>query len=45
MELRRLENCHAVRCAELEEVLFPGEDPWSERAFYSVSVELVYRRV
>ena len=35
MELRRLENCHAVRCAELEEVLFPGEDPWSERAFYS----------
>ncbi|WP_127783939.1 ribosomal protein S18-alanine N-acetyltransferase [Rhodococcus sp. X156] len=25
----------AARCAELEEVLFPGEDPWSEQAFHS----------
>ena len=23
----------AARCAELERLLFPGEDPWSERAF------------
>lgn len=23
----------AARCAELERMLFPGEDPWSERAF------------
>ena len=23
----------AARCAELEKLLFPGEDPWSERAF------------
>lgn len=25
----------AARCAELESVLFPGDDPWSERAFLS----------
>jgi ribosomal-protein-alanine N-acetyltransferase len=23
----------AIRCAELERQLFPGDDPWSERAF------------
>jgi [ribosomal protein S18]-alanine N-acetyltransferase len=23
----------APRCAELERILFPGDDPWSERAF------------
>ena len=23
----------AARCAELERMLFPGDDPWSERAF------------
>lgn len=23
----------APRCAELEQILFPGDDPWSERAF------------
>ncbi|MGQ0576059.1 MAG: ribosomal protein S18-alanine N-acetyltransferase [Pseudonocardia sp.] len=23
----------AARCAELERLLFPGDDPWSERAF------------
>jgi len=23
----------AARCAELEQLLFPGDDPWSERAF------------
>ncbi len=23
----------AARCAELERILFPGDDPWSERAF------------
>ena len=25
----------AARCAELESVLFPGDDPWTERAFLS----------
>ncbi|HXV91833.1 MAG TPA: ribosomal protein S18-alanine N-acetyltransferase [Pseudonocardia sp.] len=25
----------AARCAELEAVLFPGDDPWSEQAFRS----------
>ena len=25
----------AARCAELEAVLFPGDDPWTERAFLS----------
>ncbi len=24
----------AARCAELERMLFPGDDPWSERAFH-----------
>jgi ribosomal-protein-alanine N-acetyltransferase len=24
-----------ARCAELEKILFPGEDPWSEQAFQS----------
>lgn len=29
----RLADRDAARCAELESVLFPGDDPWSEEAF------------
>lgn len=29
----RLADRDAARCAELESVLFPGDDPWSEQAF------------
>lgn len=28
-----LRPADAARCAELERLLFPGDDPWSERAF------------
>jgi [ribosomal protein S18]-alanine N-acetyltransferase len=28
-----LRPADAARCAELEQLLFPGDDPWSERAF------------
>ncbi|HYH32117.1 MAG TPA: ribosomal protein S18-alanine N-acetyltransferase [Pseudonocardia sp.] len=28
-----LRESDAARCAELERLLFPGDDPWSERAF------------
>jgi ribosomal-protein-alanine N-acetyltransferase len=28
-----LEEADTARCAELERLLFPGDDPWSERAF------------
>ena len=28
-----LRDTDAARCAELERLLFPGDDPWSERAF------------
>jgi [ribosomal protein S18]-alanine N-acetyltransferase len=28
-----LRDSDAARCAELERLLFPGDDPWSERAF------------
>lgn len=28
-----LRESDAARCAELEKLLFPGDDPWSERAF------------
>ncbi len=31
--LDELRPSDATRCAELERVLFPGDDPWSERAF------------
>ena len=33
MRLRELTPADAPRCAELEEVLFPGETPWSSRIF------------
>ncbi|MGW4490204.1 ribosomal protein S18-alanine N-acetyltransferase [Amycolatopsis sp. NPDC004368] len=35
MKLDRLRRSDAKRCAELEQVLFPGDDPWSARAFHS----------
>jgi ribosomal-protein-alanine N-acetyltransferase len=31
----RLRRADLARCAELERLLFPGEDPWSESAFAS----------
>lgn len=33
MRLRALVPADAVRCAELEKLLFPGESPWPPRAF------------
>lgn len=33
MKLRELTPADAPRCAALEEVLFPGETPWSSRIF------------
>lgn len=32
--IRRLEPKDAARCAELEQALFPGDDPWPESAFH-----------
>ncbi|GAA1287246.1 ribosomal protein S18-alanine N-acetyltransferase [Pseudonocardia aurantiaca] len=32
-EIDALQESDAARCAELEKLLFPGEHPWSERAF------------
>ncbi|WPF66538.1 MULTISPECIES: ribosomal protein S18-alanine N-acetyltransferase [unclassified Corynebacterium] len=31
--LRRLTTADAARCAELEQVLFPGDSPWPRQAF------------
>lgn len=31
--IRKLELSDAPRCAELERILFPGDNPWSEQAF------------
>jgi [ribosomal protein S18]-alanine N-acetyltransferase len=33
VHLDALRESDAARCAELEQLLFPGDDPWSERAF------------
>lgn len=33
MELRKLNHADAARCAELEEILFPGETPWHREVF------------
>ena len=33
MEIRRLTFEHATRCAELEEMLFPGDNPWTRDIF------------
>ncbi|GAB2501066.1 ribosomal-protein-alanine N-acetyltransferase [Corynebacterium atrinae] len=35
MKLRLLDAADSRRCAELEEVLFPGDNPWPEHAFLS----------
>ena len=35
VEITSMVAADAARCAELESVLFPGDDPWSERAFLS----------
>jgi [ribosomal protein S18]-alanine N-acetyltransferase len=35
VRVARLRRADLARCAELERVLFPGEDPWSEAAFAS----------
>ena len=33
VQIDPLRESDAARCAELERLLFPGDDPWSERAF------------
>jgi [ribosomal protein S18]-alanine N-acetyltransferase len=33
IHIEPLQPGDAARCAELERILFPGDDPWSERAF------------
>jgi [ribosomal protein S18]-alanine N-acetyltransferase len=33
VQIDALRESDAARCAELEELLFPGDDPWSARAF------------
>lgn len=33
MEIRRLDFANAARCAELEQLLFPGDNPWSRDVF------------
>jgi ribosomal-protein-alanine N-acetyltransferase len=33
VQIDALRETDAARCAELERQLFPGDDPWSERAF------------
>lgn len=33
IQIEPLRASDAARCAELERILFPGDDPWSERAF------------
>ncbi|QRP45331.1 ribosomal protein S18-alanine N-acetyltransferase [Amycolatopsis sp. FDAARGOS 1241] len=35
MKLDRLRRSDVRRCAEIEQVLFPGDDPWSAAAFHS----------
>jgi ribosomal-protein-alanine N-acetyltransferase len=33
VQIDALQVPDAARCAELEQLLFPGDDPWSERSF------------
>jgi [ribosomal protein S18]-alanine N-acetyltransferase len=33
VQIDALRESDAARCAELERLLFPGDDPWTERAF------------
>lgn len=35
VRLQSLRRADLARCAEIEQVLFPGDDPWSVRAFRS----------
>ncbi|WP_328606247.1 ribosomal protein S18-alanine N-acetyltransferase [Amycolatopsis sp. NBC_00345] len=35
MKLDQLRRGDVRKCAEIEEILFPGDDPWSARAFHS----------
>jgi ribosomal-protein-alanine N-acetyltransferase len=35
VKLDQLRRADAARCAEIEKILFPGDDPWSKRAFLS----------
>ncbi|WP_436502109.1 ribosomal protein S18-alanine N-acetyltransferase [Actinokineospora sp. HUAS TT18] len=35
MRVAPLRHADAARCAELEKIVFPNEDPWSESAFIS----------
>ncbi|MBB4686397.1 ribosomal protein S18-alanine N-acetyltransferase [Amycolatopsis jiangsuensis] len=35
MKLDQLRPADVAKCAEIEKVLFPGDDPWSSRAFQS----------
>ncbi|QFZ24867.1 ribosomal protein S18-alanine N-acetyltransferase [Saccharothrix syringae] len=35
MTIAPLRHSDAARCAQIEQELFPGDDPWSERAFLS----------
>lgn len=35
VEIAKMSAADAARCAELETVLFPGDGPWTEKAFLS----------
>jgi ribosomal-protein-alanine N-acetyltransferase len=35
LKLAPLRRADVGRCAEIEQLLFPGDDPWSARAFHS----------
>ncbi|MCU1683461.1 MAG: rimI [Amycolatopsis sp.] len=35
MKLEPLRRADIPRCVEIEKILFPGDDPWSARAFHS----------
>jgi ribosomal-protein-alanine N-acetyltransferase len=35
MRLEPLRRKDIARCVEIEKILFPGDDPWSSRAFHS----------
>ena len=35
MRLEPLRRRDIARCVEIEQILFPGDDPWSSRAFHS----------
>lgn len=35
MKLGKLRRTEVAKCVEIEKLLFPGDDPWSSRAFHS----------